>query len=57
MALQRKIDAQTLWGPKRPRYWDPNGTSEFPVPEYGEHDLEPAFTPEVWHPPKMVRTE
>src|SRR5207248_7356531 len=36
MALQRKIDAQTLWGPKRPRYWDPNGTSEFPVPEYGE---------------------
>ena len=28
-----------------------------PVPQYGEHDLEPAFNPEVWHPPKMVRTE
>jgi NADH-quinone oxidoreductase subunit B len=57
MTLQRKIDAQTLFGPDRARYWDPNATAEFPVPEYGEHDLQPPFNPEVWHPPKMVRAE
>jgi len=57
MALQRKIDAQALWGPNRARYWDPNATSEFPVPQYGEHDLQPPFNPEVWQPPKMVRAE
>jgi NADH-quinone oxidoreductase subunit B len=57
MALQRKIDAQTLWGPNRPRYWDANARGEFPMPQYGEHDLEPPYNPEVWHAPKLVRAE
>jgi NADH-quinone oxidoreductase subunit B len=57
MALQRKIDAQSLIGPNRARYWDPAARSEFPVPQYGEHDLEPACNPEVWHPPKLARAE
>ena len=55
MTLQRKIDAQPLVGPDRPRYLDPNAPAEFPVPEYGEHDLEPSYNPEVWQPPKLVR--
>jgi len=57
MALQRKIDAQTLWGPDRPRYWDANARGEFPMPQYGEHDLEPPYNPEVWQAPKLVRQE
>jgi NADH-quinone oxidoreductase subunit B len=57
MTLQRKIDAQTLWGPDRPRYWDPKAKGEFPMPQYGEHDLEPPYNPEVWQPSKMVRAE
>src|SRR6195256_3808657 len=55
MTLQRQIDAQTLTGPNRPRHLDPESSGEFPIPTYGEHDLEPASNPEVWHPPKLVR--
>jgi len=57
MALQRKIDAQTLWGPNRPRYLDANARGEFPMPQYGEHDLDPPYNPEVWNAPKLVRAE
>jgi len=55
MTLQRQIDAQTLSGPNRPRHLDPNAPSEFPVPEFGEHDLVPPNNPAVWHPPELVR--
>src|SRR5437899_5896460 len=55
MTLQRQIDAQTLSGPNRPRHFDPNAPSEFPVPEFGEHDLVPPNNPAVWHPPELVR--
>ncbi len=56
MTLQRQIDAQTFRGPNRPRHMDPNAPAEFPVPEFGEHDLNPPNNPQVWQPPKMVRT-
>jgi hypothetical protein len=26
-----------------------------PVPEFGPHDLQPAFNPAVWNPPTIVR--
>src|ERR1700743_377724 len=39
MLVQEKIDAQTLTGADRPRPLDPETPSEFPVPEFGEHDL------------------
>jgi NADH-quinone oxidoreductase subunit B len=55
MLLQRQIDAQTLSGPNRPRHLNPDAPSEFPVPEYGEHDLLPAKNPEVWNAPTLVR--
>jgi NADH-quinone oxidoreductase subunit B len=55
MTLQERIDAQQLTGANRPRHLDAEAPGEFPVPEFGEHDLEPAHNPEVWRAPKMVR--
>ncbi len=51
MALQRKIDAQHLTGKSRPRHLKADEPSEFPVPKFGEHDLEPPQNPAIWHPP------
>jgi NADH-quinone oxidoreductase subunit B len=56
MTLQRKIDEQALVGPTRPRHLDPEAPSEFPVPNFGPHDLEPSSNPDVWHPPRLART-
>ena len=39
IALQKKITAQHLTGPGRPRHLDANATGEFPVPEFGAHNL------------------
>jgi NADH-quinone oxidoreductase subunit B len=49
MTLQKKIDEQTLTGENRPRHLDPEAPSEFPVPRFGAHDLEPPNNPEVFH--------
>jgi NADH-quinone oxidoreductase subunit B len=48
MTLQKKIDGQHLTGPDRPRYLNANAQGEFPVPEPGAHDLEPASNQGVW---------
>ena len=55
MTLQRQIDAQKLTGRSRPQHLDPAAPSEFPVPQYGAHDLEPPRNPELWQPPLVVR--
>jgi NADH-quinone oxidoreductase subunit B len=55
MTLQKKIDEQKLSGDGRPRHLDPNAPSEFPVPQFGEHDLEPPNNPEVWKPTVVRR--
>jgi NADH-quinone oxidoreductase subunit B len=55
MTLQKKIEAQDLTGPNRPRHLDANAPSEFPVPQYGPHDLQPSKNPDVWQPPKTGR--
>ncbi|MFP5204093.1 MAG: NADH-quinone oxidoreductase subunit B [Acidobacteriota bacterium] len=55
MALQKKIDAQSLTGENRPRHLDAEARGEFPVPEHGEHDLEPPATTLVWPVPLVVR--
>jgi NADH-quinone oxidoreductase subunit B len=57
MELQKKIDQQTLTGDNRPRHLKANAPSEFPVPEFGEHDLEPSKNSEVWQPPKLTGPE
>jgi NADH-quinone oxidoreductase subunit B len=51
MALQRKIDAQPLTGANRPRHLDAAAPSEFVVPQFGAHDLEPPMDPDVWQAP------
>ena len=56
MTLQRKIGEQQVVGPNRARHFDPESPSEFPVPEYGEHDLVPSKNPQVWQPPVLART-
>ena len=56
LMLQRKIDAQQLTGAGRPRHLDANEASEFAVPEFGAHDLEPPQNPAVWRPP-LVQIE
>ena len=51
MALQRKIDEQQLTGETRPRHLNAAEPSEFIVPRFGSHDLEPPQNPAVWHAP------
>jgi NADH-quinone oxidoreductase subunit B len=51
MLLQAKIDAQHLTGEDRPRHLKAGEPSEFPVPAFGAHDLEPAKNLDVWRPP------
>jgi NADH-quinone oxidoreductase subunit B len=55
MTLQKKIDEHSLTGEGRPRYLDENAVGEFPVPEPGEHDLEPAANKNVWTVPVVIR--
>jgi NADH-quinone oxidoreductase subunit B len=55
MTLQKKIDAQPLTGPDRPRHLNAEAQGEFPVPEQGEHDLEPASNPGVWTVPVVIQ--
>ena len=55
MTLQKQIDGQKLTGPHRARHFDPEECSEFPVPTYGAHDLEPPSNPSLWHPPAAIR--
>ena len=55
MTLQEKILNQKLTGPDRPRHLVEGAPSEFPVPAYGEHDLEPPSNPQLWQPPIMTR--
>jgi NADH-quinone oxidoreductase subunit B len=51
MALQRKIEEQALTGETRPRHLNALEPSEFPVPAFGAHDLEPSQNPDVWQAP------
>ena len=50
MTLQRLIDKQALTGDERPRHMQAEAPSEFIVPQFGEHDLEPPQNPVVWQP-------
>ena len=52
MTLQEKIDAQQLCGANRPRHLKEEEPSEFLVPAFGEHDLEPPHNKSVWTPPR-----
>jgi NADH-quinone oxidoreductase subunit B len=55
MELQRKIDSQKLSGENKAEFLKPEQPSEFPVPAFGEHDLNPPANPNTYHPPKLER--
>ena len=50
--LQKKIKGEKLTGPDAARFTRPEEPSEFPIPAYGAHDLEPPKNDAVWAPPK-----
>src|SRR5437764_492747 len=55
MELQRKIESQKLSRPDTAELLKPEQASEFPVPGFGEHDLNPPANKEVYQPPKLER--
>ena len=55
MELQRKIDGQKLSGAGKAEFLKSNTPSEYPVPAFGAHDLEPPANPDVFHPPAIER--
>jgi NADH-quinone oxidoreductase subunit B len=55
MTLQQRIAEESLLSPKRPRHLRPDQPGEYPVPEFGPHDLVPPKNPEVWKPPILRR--
>jgi NADH-quinone oxidoreductase subunit B len=55
MELQKKIDGQKLTGDNKADFLDPKQPSEFPVPAFGAHDLEPPLNPNVFQPPTIER--
>jgi len=55
MTLQRKIANQHLEMENRLRWYDKNAETEFPIPSYGDHDLQPPANCEVWQPPRGYR--
>ena len=56
MTLQEKIDGQQLTGANRPRHLNAEISGEYPVPQFGEHDLVPPNNPAIWQAPAMKRT-
>jgi NADH-quinone oxidoreductase subunit B len=56
MELQRKIDNQQLKGENQSPHLRADVPSEYPVPEFGAHDLEPSCNPTIYHPPTVERS-
>ncbi len=56
MELQRKIDSQKLTGVGKAEHLERTQPSEFPVPAFGAHDLQPPANPALFHPPKIERS-
>jgi len=55
--LQEKIKGFQLKGPGAPRHLQAADAGEYPVPEFGAHDLEPPHNPAVWTAPTIVRSD
>jgi NADH-quinone oxidoreductase subunit B len=53
--LQKKIKAERLTGSGAAGFTRPEEPSEFPIPEFGAHDLVPPKNDSVWTPPPPVR--
>lgn len=48
MTLQEKMARQKLVGDQRAPHADASKPSEFPIPEFGEHDLVPSKNDQLW---------
>ena len=57
LEIQKKIKGFKISGPDAPRHLRSDLNCTYPVPEFGEHDLEPPANPEVWTAPTIVRSE
>src|SRR5450759_1120643 len=57
MTLQQRIGEQQLTGAQRPRHLNASEVSEFIVPSFGAHDLEPTQNPAVWKAPLVQITK
>jgi NADH-quinone oxidoreductase subunit B len=55
MELQRKIDEQKITGRDKAGFLQEDVPSEYPVPEFGAHDLQPPANPKLFHPPVVER--
>lgn len=53
--LQEKIRAERLSGPGAARHLRADTPSEYPIPEYGEHDLVPPCNPALFQPSALPR--
>ena len=57
LQLQEQIRTQKSSGPDVARHLKPGDRCDYPVPEFGEHDLKPPTNPDVWQPPAIVRSD
>jgi NADH-quinone oxidoreductase subunit B len=57
MQLQEKIRGQKISGPDAPRHLQADTACDYPVPDFGDHDLVPPNNPAVWQAPVLVRKE
>ena len=53
MELQQKIKEQQLTGAGKAEFLKAEQPSEFPVPDFGKHDLEPPANSELFRPPRV----
>ena len=57
MELQSKIEEQKLKGDDQAPHLTKEHPSEYPVPEFGAHDLVPPSNPDLYRPPVAEREE
>ena len=55
--LQKKIKGEHVAGAHAAKHLRADTPSEYPIPEFGEHDLVPPRNPAVWSPPENPRAE
>ncbi len=53
--LQKKIKGEKMTGPDAAKHFRAEAPSEHPIPDFGEHDLEPPHNPTVWQAPALTR--
>jgi hypothetical protein len=55
--LQKKIRRQQIADPGSAQSTGTAAAGEYPVPAFGERDLEPTANRQLWQPPVIVRPD